>query len=540
MGGLRQSFTSRLLEPRGIEDVGDRHTARLLAGLSLCFAALGSCSIPLELLLVPGFTVQAIPQAVGTALLLLSYVFARGPRWRLGGGLVAATPALAAAAILFVDPHDPVAPAFMLLGVVFATFFLRFVHATAMAAGIFFLLMALIALSDELRAPGVAVPLVVLHLIASPCLLWAAAHRDHVERIRRTALRDDERMRAERERLEVVGRLASGVAHDFNNLLSVVRVNSEVLLESAATRDRQLLDEMRLVAERGAALIQTLLSFARKAPIEVRTLDLHEAVVRVGVLASRLLGERVTLKVQHGDATPLVHAAPAHVEQIVMNLVLNARDAMEHGGAIIVTTDVVDGCARLAVADTGTGMSAETAQRIFSPFYTTKKNGSGLGLATVRDLLNQIGARIEVDSQPGVGTTMRVGFPAPPPPEASAGADARVVARSVLVVDDDELVRRLMQRVLEIDGHTVRTAASGADALRSLEAHRDTSVLVTDVSMPGMTGPQLVERARALAPRIRVLYVSAVPDPEHSTHDGDALLAKPFAPQALRAAVAAL
>jgi CheY-like chemotaxis protein len=158
----------------------------------------------------------------------------------------------------------------------------------------------------------------------------------------------------------------------------------------------------------------------------------------------------------------------------------------------------------------------------------------------VHDLLAQIDATIEVQTAPGSGTTMLVCFPAPPPPEAATAATERVVARSVLVVDDDELVRRLIQRVLEGDGHTVRTAASGADALRSLASHRDTSVLVTDVSMPGMTGPQLVERARALAPRIRVLYVSAVPDREHTAHDGDALLAKPFAPQALRAAVAGL
>ncbi|MBI1944774.1 MAG: response regulator [Deltaproteobacteria bacterium] len=534
-------MTLRLLEPKGIEEPGDRHTARLLAGLTLCFAALGSCSITLELLLVPGFLLQAIPQVIGTAMLLVAYACARGPRWRMGGAIVAATPALAASAVLVVDPGDPIAPAFMLLGVVFATFFLRFAHAAAMAAGIFMLLLVVLLLRTELREPTTAVPLVVLHLIASPCLLWAAAHRERVDRIRRTALRDDERMHAERERLEAVGRLASGIAHDFNNLLSVVRVNSEVLLESAAMRDRQLLDEMRLVAERGAALIQTLLSFARKAPIEVRTLDLHEAVVRVGVLVSRLLGEHVTLKVQHATTVPLVHAAPSHVEQIILNLVLNARDAMVQGGTVTVATDVVDGRARLSVADTGTGMAPEVVQRIFDPFFTTKKNGSGLGLATVHDLIVQIGATIDVQTAPGAGTTMVVAFPAPPPPEAAAAAASEhVVARSILVVDDDELVRRLIQRVLEGDGHTVRTAASGADALRALEAHRDTSVLVTDVSMPGMTGPQLVERARALAPRIRVLYVSAMPDREHPTHDGDALLAKPFAPQALRAAVAGL
>ena len=534
-------MTDRLLEPRGIEEPGDRHTARLLAGLILCFVVLGTCSIALELALVPRFRAQAIPQAVGVVVLLVAYARARGPRWRLGGAIVAATPAIAAAAILSINPRDAVAPAFMLLGVVFATFFLRFREAATMAVAIFLLMLLVMVLRPELRDPSTSVPLIVLHVVASPCLLWAAAHRDRIERVRRDALRSEERTRAERDRLEVVGRLASGVAHDFNNLLSVVRVNADVLLESAAQRDRPMLEELRIAADRGAALIQTLLSFARKAPVEAREVDLHEAVARVGVLVSRLLGDGTMLRVEQSELPPMVYAAPSHVEQIVMNLALNARDAMDHGGVVTVSTEVLDGRARLSVKDTGVGMSPETARQMFDPFFTTKENGNGLGLATVRDITARLGAHVDVESALGVGTTVRVTFPPPPSPPRAASVERQAhAARTVLVVDDDELVRRLIQRVLETDGHTVLTAANGADALRALEAHRDAAVLVTDVSMPGMSGPQLVERARALAPKIRVLYVSAVPDREQTPDDGDAILAKPFAPQALRDVVATL
>ncbi len=531
---------ARLLEPRGIDDAGDRHTARLLAGVSLCFVVLGLGAIAVELVLIPAFSWQATMQGIGVVVMALAYVLARGPRWRAGGALLAAAPTFAAAAALWANPGDMVAPAFMLLGVVFATFFLRLAHAAAVAAAIFAALVALLALRTELREPARAVPLVVLHLVASPCLLWAAAHRERVERRRRASLVEEERARAERERLELVGRLASGVAHDFNNMLSVVRVDADVLFESADARERQLLEEIRLVCDRGGVLIQTLLAFARHEPVEPQTLDLHDAVGRVSVMVGRLLGERAALTVEHGAPAPLVHAAPSQLEQIVMNLVLNARDALEHGGTITVVTDVVDGRARLSVSDDGVGMAPETVQRIFDPFFTTKATGTGLGLATVRAIATQLHATIDVRSAIGAGTTMRVTFPPPPQGAATATPTERAAPRTVLVVDDDELVRRLIQRVLEGDGHTVRVASSGDDALRMLEELRDTTVLVTDVSMPGMTGPQLVERARAVAPQLRVLYVSAVAERERAMHLGDAVLAKPFAPHALRAAIAGL
>ncbi|MCC7072486.1 MAG: response regulator [Deltaproteobacteria bacterium] len=540
MAGSGWKLDARLFEPRGIVDAGDRHTARLLAGLSLCFVVLGACAVVAELALIPVFRWQASAQGIGIGGLALAYTFARGPRWRVGAALLAAVPILAASAALWADPGDLVAPAFMILGVVFAAFFLRLAHAAAMAAATFALLLVLIALHPELQEPARCVPLVVLHLIASPCLLWAAAHRERVERLRREALVDEERARAEHERLEVVGRLASGVAHDFNNMLSVIRVDIDVLVESAAASDRPLLDEMRQVCDRGAALIQTLLAFARKAPVEPQWLDLHEAVGHVSVLVSRLLGEHITLRVQHTATAPLVRAAPSQVEQIVMNLVLNARDALEQKGTITVATDVVDGGARLTVSDTGVGMTPETARRMFEPFFTTKATGTGLGLATVHSLVTQLGATIDVQSAPGAGTVVTVTFPTPPHQAAAHAPTGSVAARSVLVVDDDELVRRLIQRVLEADGHIVRVASSGTDALQALEAHRDTTVLVTDVSMPGMSGPQLVQNARALAPQIRVLYVSAMPDRDHAVRHGDAVLAKPFAPHALRAAIGAL
>lgn len=387
-----------MLEPHGVVDPGDRHLARQLAGLVLCFVAFGGVAIVLELTLVPAGEVPIAPPGLGMGVLGVSYALARGRRWRMGGALLALTPAVVAAGILALDPGDPVAPAFMLLGVAFATLFLRFRQAAAIAVGIFGVTLLLLGLQPELRRPDRAIPLLVLHLVASPCLLLVLAQRQRVEQIRRAALVDDERDRAERERLQAVSRLASNVAHELNNLLSVVRVNTEVLLEAAGVRERPLLEELRVAADRGAALVQSL--------------------------------------PRRGDGTePNTEAPP------------------ERGSA-----------------------------------------------------------------------------PAPP---------VRA-PRSVLVVDDDELVRRLMQRVLEGEGHAVRVAASGAEALRSLESERDTTVMVTDVSMPGMTGPELVERARALAPRLRVLYVSALSERGPSLEGGDGVLAKPFAPQALCDAVASL
>ena len=540
MAGSGWDLGALLLEPRGIVDVGEQHSARLLAGLSLCFAVLGVCAIGVEVALIPGFTWQAAAQGIGVVVLVTAHVCARGRRWRWGAALLASAPTFAASAVLWNDPTDLVAPAFMILGVVFATFFLRLAHAAVVALVVFGALVVLIALHPELREPGRSVPLLVLHLIASPCLLWAGAHRERVERLQRAALVQQERARAEGERLEVVGRLASGVAHDFNNMLSVVRVDVDVLLEAAAARDRPLLEEVRQVCDRSAALVQTLLAFARKAPAEPQWLDLHETVGNVCVLVSRLLPEHVTLRVQHAATAPLVYAAPSQVEQIVMNLVLNARDALVQPGVVTVHTEVVDGSARLTVSDTGAGMAPETVRRIFEPFFTTKATGTGLGLATVHSLVAQLGATIDVTSALGAGTVMQVTFPPPPPATDARALPGAGTARSVLVVDDDELVRRLIQRVLEADGHTVRVAGSGADALQALAAHRDTNVLVTDVSMPGMSGPQLVERARALAPQLRVLYVSAASERDRTMQQGDAVLAKPFAPHALSAAVAAL
>ena len=361
------------------------------------------------------------------------------------------------------------------------------------------------------------------------------------------------------QKLEAVGRLAGGVAHDFNNLLTIIRGNAELLRSpTEAVGTAALFDDLLLAADRAAALVRQLLMFSKRQPVRVEVLDLNEVVTAVAGLLGRLLGHRVALRTALAAAPVTVRADRTHLEQVVMNLAVNARDAMPDGGILTIGTapaerDAGDGprrFARLTIADTGTGMTEAVKARLFEPFFTTKgpDHGTGLGLATVFGIVQQAGGHVEVESAPGAGATFRVDLPwcdgsasaliRSPAPRTPPGPGAgRPV--SVLLVEDQDAVRRFARLALEGQGHEVSESEDGEAALALAGAGYQFDVLVTDVTMPGIDGRELAARVRALRPEIGVVLMSGyAPDADHiDPIVRSVFLTKPFPPADLFAAL---
>ena len=364
------------------------------------------------------------------------------------------------------------------------------------------------------------------------------------------------------QRMEAVGQLAGGVAHDFNNLLTVITGYSDLLLQSLKDRtaDQRRVQEIQRAAARAASLTRQLLAFSRKQVLEPRVLDLDEVVQGMAPMLSRLLGEHVTLRTPRARALGCVKADRGQIEQVVMNLAINARDAMPEGGTLtIALSDVeLDGAARgggtalrsgrhvmLAVSDTGCGMDAATRARIFEPFFTTKEigKGTGLGLATVYGIVQQSDGAIEVESEPGRGSTFRVCLPRVEPlaesvddDEGAAGAAPGMEA--VLVVEDEEVVRSLEQEVLSRHGYRVLAASDAQEALALEERCREhIALLITDVVMPGRSGRELAQEFLRRRPETRVLYVSGYANDAYVSRglleSGTWFLQKPFSTEAL-------
>jgi PAS domain S-box-containing protein len=359
------------------------------------------------------------------------------------------------------------------------------------------------------------------------------------------------------QKLEAVGQLAGGIAHDFNNYLTVILGNVELLaldLPEEGTAKR-VLGEIEKAGRQSAALTQQLLAFSRAQVLEPRVVDLNRIVSGVEAMLERILGEDIDLHFETETTPAPVLVDPSQLEQVIVNLAVNARDAMPRGGTLsLVTGDVYldeefaaehpgihpGRHAMLAVSDTGTGMDPEVLSQIFEPFFTTKgkDRGTGLGLSTVFGILRQSGGSISVESQPGRGTTFRIYLPlveteADSEPPIAVSADLPRGSETILLAEDQAMVRRVTRAFLEARGYAVVEAEDGRRALALLESDASRfDLLIADVIMPRMGGFELAARARDLEPELPVLLMSgyAEPAPEHRGEhaSGMPLLKKPF------------
>jgi PAS domain S-box-containing protein len=358
------------------------------------------------------------------------------------------------------------------------------------------------------------------------------------------------------QKMEAVGRLAGGIAHDFNNLLTVIIGRSELALAHLPSDDarRQDLELIQTTAHRAAALTGQLLVFSRRQMLQPMVIDLHMVISNIMPRLRRLIGEVIDIHTVAG-ATGRVKVDPGQIEQVLMNLAVNARDAMPKGGRLVIATANVvldeDAVGRiggvlpgpyliLSVADTGIGMDDETRLRVFEPFFTTKPQGqgTGLGLSMVYGIVQQHGGTIMVESAPGQGAAFKIYFPRVDDPVSEVGGsaasdDAGGGSETILVVEDEPHVRALVAQMLQAFGYTVLTAADPATALALSDRHPGPiDLLLTDVVMPEMSGPELCQRLKSRRPRTRVLYMSGYTDEALGRYGvlepGTFLLQKPF------------
>ncbi len=364
------------------------------------------------------------------------------------------------------------------------------------------------------------------------------------------------------QKMESVGRLAGGVAHDFNNLLTVIRGYSQLSLRDLkeGTPLSQNIEEIRKAADRAADLTRQLLAFSRLQILEFKTVNLNNLVQAMEKMLRRMIGEDIELIIQRGENLGSIKTDPGQMEQVIMNLAVNARDAMPSGGKLILKTDNVyldEGYARnhagvkpgyyvkLSVSDTGCGMPPEIRERIFEPFFTTKEKdkGTGLGLSTVYGIIKQSGGNILVYSEPGEGTTFNIYLPRldEPVEVLMKEGESREIPRgneTVLVVEDEEAVRRLAVHLLKNQGYKVLEAARGDKALLFLEQHPGPiDLILTDVVMPGISGPQLVEGLQKVRKKPKIIYMSGYTDESviyHGVREGEMnFIQKPFTMETL-------
>ena len=348
------------------------------------------------------------------------------------------------------------------------------------------------------------------------------------------------------QKMESVGQLAGGIAHDFNNLLTVILGNLEMAIEDveAAGVDAADLVETRAAAERASSLTRRLLTFSRQRSLEKASISLNEVVEGVGQMLERALPGRIAIELDLDPEAPRIDADVGQLEQVLLNLCVNARDAIEGDGLVRVETRARDGMAELTVRDDGAGMSPETRRRALEPFFTTKEpqGGTGLGLAMVYGIVTQHGGELLLDSEEGRGTRVVMCFP----PSAGAGrtasppgTDAAVGRGTVLVIEDESHVRRLICRTLTRGGYDVLEACDGVEGVAAFEAHADQiDLVIVDAIMPRMDGRQATERILALRPNTRILFSTGY----HAGGFGDLaerhrLLSKPYTPRVLLDAV---
>jgi two-component system, cell cycle sensor histidine kinase and response regulator CckA len=362
------------------------------------------------------------------------------------------------------------------------------------------------------------------------------------------------------QKMEAVGRLAGGVAHDFNNLLTVITGRAALLLMELPADDpkRRDIDLITETADRASALTRQLLALSRKQVLQPRILDLNELVASLEPILQRLIGEHIELHVLPAAGAAAVNADPTQIEQVLLNLTVNARDAMPRGGTLTIELaqvpaghlqfaegDPVGPGVSLVVRDSGTGMTPDVQAHMFEPFFTTKGpgKGTGLGLATVYGIIKQSGGSVSVESELGHGTRVMIWLPsvenpAPLNGPSRASAELRAGRETILLVEDEDGVRELAREVLQGHGYTVIEARDGESALQIVGDRRERlHLLLTDVVMPKMGGPELVRRLISRHPDVKVLYMSGYPDDALGEHGvlepGAVLLQKPFTPQGM-------
>jgi two-component system cell cycle sensor histidine kinase/response regulator CckA len=359
------------------------------------------------------------------------------------------------------------------------------------------------------------------------------------------------------QKMEAVGRLASGVAHDFNNLLTIITGFAQLaLLEPNPAQSG--LEQILRAADRAAALTRQLLIFSRQQALEIRVVELNALILDLEKMIRRVIGEDIDIRTIFHDAEGHVKVDPHQIEQVILNLVVNSRDAMPTGGILTLETQMYHldeqaaglfGCRpgkylQMSVSDTGTGIDKATLAKIFEPFFTTKSEGrgTGLGLSTVYGIVSQIGGAVRAYSEPGVGTTMRILLPAAAE-KATAGPDAVEKApqrgwETVLLVEDDETVLALCSTVLQNNGYNVLEAEDGTSAIEICRNHREPiHLLVSDVVMPGANGPALAVEIRDARPGIRTLFMSGYTEETMQqygfTSNNAGFIQKPFSASAL-------
>ncbi|WP_164104663.1 hybrid sensor histidine kinase/response regulator [Candidatus Laterigemmans baculatus] len=381
------------------------------------------------------------------------------------------------------------------------------------------------------------------------CVVDITEHRLLEERLRQS------------QKMEAFGQLAGGVAHDFNNLLTIITGNSESLAEQFPSDDARLefVREICAAGQRAASLTQQLLAFSRQTILASKVLDLNTVVSDIERMLRRLIGEDIRLRLRQEPNLRLIKLDPGQCEQILMNLIVNARDAMPRGGEVEIETSnvslderraashpeaIAGDYVRLTVRDTGCGMTPEVRARLFEPYFTTKAvgKGTGLGMAVVHGIVKQNGGYIDVSSEPGAGAVIQLHFPAvegtAAAPKNEASGKPAPGSESLLLVEDEDAVRRLLLRILEQQGYQVLVASNGREALALLAEHREPiELLVTDVVMPELGGPELAHVLCPRYPEMKVLFLSGHTDDAMVRHglvqDEVAFLQKPFSPLAL-------
>lgn len=402
-----------------LSDEATTQRVRTLSVLLFSVVTLGTASGIVQLVFVPGF-VQTFALMMGAlAVFAGGYLLSRTRWWRIAAWLGALAPVAACVAVGLLRPDDRVWYGFMFVGVVVAAMFLSTLETALVSALAFAGVLAVVASSLGFAEPKKAVPPLMLHLVLSPVLVLATAHRNRVERLRTQALLDAQRRHEGAAQLEALGRLAGGIAHDFNGLLTVIALNAELLSQaSRPAAEREMVEEVALAAQRAQVLSTQLVQFAGRKRAEGDDADLALVTVRLEPILRRLAGPRVQVNVK-APPTLRVHIQGGALEQILLNLVTNARDAMPDGGQLDLEvvrhrSGEAPGVNRalLRVRDSGHGMDAATAARAFEPFFTTKGDvGNGLGLATVRRIVEGSGGSVAVQSAPGQGTTFSVDLP---------------------------------------------------------------------------------------------------------------------------------